>query len=101
MKKYYIARDKDGTLKLFLGVRPTRDLEWEERWISEDPYCILPSDLYPELTWENEPIEVDIVFSSFLQRFIQFRDWLFGPECDGRLHAIRDKFEEFRLDRDV
>lgn len=101
MNKYYIARDKDGTLKLFLGVNPTRDLELEGRWISEAPYCILPPNLYPELTWENEPIEVDIVFSSFLQRFIQFRDWLFSSECDGRLHAIRDKFEELKLDRDV
>lgn len=33
----------------------------------------------------------------FTKNFQEFRDWLFSEECDGRLHAIRDKFEELGL----
>ena len=32
----------------------------------------------------------------FIEKFNEFREWLYS---DGRLHAIRDKFEELGLDR--
>lgn len=33
----------------------------------------------------------------FIKNFQKFRDWLYSNEVDGRLHAIRDKFEELKL----
>lgn len=35
----------------------------------------------------------------FIEKFNEFREWLYSDEVDGRLHAIRDKFEELGLDR--
>lgn len=35
----------------------------------------------------------------FVENFVAFREWLFSDECDGRLSAIRDKFEELGLDK--
>lgn len=35
----------------------------------------------------------------FIENFQEFREWLYSNECDGRLHAIRDKFEELGLDK--
>lgn len=35
----------------------------------------------------------------FIENFKKFREWLFSDECDGRLHTIRDKFEELKLNK--
>jgi hypothetical protein len=57
----WIAQDKDGLLG-FYSDKPQRfdDKAW---WC--DPGCYtalaLPPDSYPEITWESEPIEVELI----------------------------------------
>jgi hypothetical protein len=57
----WIARDKDGLLG-FYSDKPQRfdDKAW---WC--DPGCYtalaLPPESYPEITWESEPIEVELI----------------------------------------
>ena len=66
----YVARDKDGCLYSY-EEKPWRQ-EVDKMWIDFPIYldykldgigCItqLDSDLYPELTWEDEPLEVNLV----------------------------------------
>ena len=40
-----------------------------------------------------------ITMEEFIEKFNEFREWLYSDGVDGRLHAIRDKFEELGLDR--
>lgn len=35
----------------------------------------------------------------FVEKFQEFREWLYSDECDGRITTIRDKFEELGLDK--
>lgn len=77
----WIARNKDGKLQLFEG-HPTKEVEkgeWNyytifsdfrperEHWFSSK---ILDRGLFPNLTWEDEPVEVDIMPSDFHTEFI-------------------------------
>ena len=63
----WIARDKDGQLTLFTN-KPHRctDVGWNnESWdvVSMDEFTdmmILNPTLFQNLTWENEPIEVEL-----------------------------------------
>jgi hypothetical protein len=63
----WIARDKDGQLTLFTN-KPHRctDVGWDnESWdvVSMDEFTdmmILNPTLFPNLTWKNEPIEVEL-----------------------------------------
>ena len=63
----WIARDKDGQLTLFTN-KPHRctDVGWDnESWdvVSMDEFTdtmILNPNLFPNLTWEDEPIEVEL-----------------------------------------
>ena len=67
-RKMWIARDKDGELTLFSN-KPHRctDAGWNnESWdvVSMDEFTdtmILDSNMFPDLTWEDEPIEVELV----------------------------------------
>lgn len=58
MNSIWIARDKGGALSLFTK-KPSRfEGIWKNK--SEDEisgYCKIPFELFPELTWESEPIE--------------------------------------------
>lgn len=59
----WVARDKSGCLHLFSN-KPVRHLIGDfEYWRREEPYSTisLPNSLYPELKWEDEPIEVELV----------------------------------------
>jgi len=66
----YVARDEMGTLFLYdkKPVRVKRSLpesqfDWGDYWASND--CIeLDEHLFPELTWEQEPIEVELIKKS-------------------------------------
>lgn len=60
----WVARDKDGELNLFITKPQRSDAigynyeNWDsynEHWISLD------SKLFPDLTWDDEPIEVELV----------------------------------------
>lgn len=67
----YIARDKDGTLNLFMS-KPRRGWKWTdyrrttktEHWVRDykgDCQVIkLDSSLYPEISWDDEPLEVTL-----------------------------------------
>ena len=60
----WVARDKDGELDLYLN-KPNRCnyIGWtRENWDSFDEKWIeLDSKLFPDLTLDDEPIEVEIV----------------------------------------
>lgn len=65
----WVARDKDGTLWLFeeMPQRITGDIYKDDGWwCNEDTsqnfgYCMLDSNLFPNLKWEDEPFEVQII----------------------------------------
>lgn len=66
-RKLWIARDKkDGTLNLFIGEEPMRDkllasdLE-ESIFVREEGEVVeLDCREFPEVTWENSPVEVEL-----------------------------------------
>lgn len=53
----WVARDMNGTLCFHSDI-PERLSDSE--WLSCD-YYILNSDLYPEITWESEPVKKTII----------------------------------------
>lgn len=58
--KLWIARDGDGALFLF-SVKPTKENDyWYEH--SGYGYCFaeIPNDVFPEVTFENSPQEVEL-----------------------------------------
>lgn len=57
----YLARDKDGDLYLF-NERPRRgnDCWWAEAGI-DGTYLKLDKALYPELSWDSQPLAVTLV----------------------------------------
>ena len=58
----YIARDKNG--KLILGRRkPTREYRTDSWWGYGQCMVLLDAGLFPDITWENEPVEVEIKLS--------------------------------------
>ena len=64
----WVARDKDGQLTLFSD-KPHRCMEVglkNESWdiVAMNAFTdmmVLNSDVFPDLTWEDEPIEVELV----------------------------------------
>lgn len=52
----WVARDENNSLYLY-GKRPVRD---HNEWI-EETVIILDDDLLPDLTWDSEPIEVELI----------------------------------------
>lgn len=74
----WIARNKDNSLFLFNTNKPNRCSEYDD-YIGKDTYWVcgnregiedynemydliqLPSSMFPNLKWEDEPIEVDII----------------------------------------
>lgn len=66
----WIARNKNGVLRLFneKPVRTTMEYRWHfmnDIWLSRDYNCgsliVFNTNLFPELTWDDEPIEVTLV----------------------------------------
>lgn len=57
----YVTRDPDGRLSLFLN-RPIRNTYefWQSPKIREIEHE-LPESAFPDLTWDDEPIEVEIL----------------------------------------
>lgn len=59
--KIYIARDKDGTLAIYDG-KPIHDEEFDTFTCDDDGNGYLVDyvnmDLYPEVTYENSPVEL-------------------------------------------
>lgn len=63
----WIARDKDGYLTLFITIKPIRveDKRWSgnehNSFTAFEDWAALPEEWFPNLKWEDEPIEVDII----------------------------------------
>jgi hypothetical protein len=66
-KKFYVARDENGSLFLFVGKKPEKHEAYYENtsyWMGPDKNMIaeLPKSLFPKLKWDDEePIEVSII----------------------------------------
>lgn len=62
--KLWIARDKDGDLNLFVS-KPEKDYLIEDSaektiFVSDGEFLALPSNSFPEITFENSPQQVEI-----------------------------------------
>lgn len=57
----YLARDINKDLYLFYG-KPSRGREcwWAEEGV-DGTYLKIDKALYPEVTWDSEPLEVELV----------------------------------------
>ena len=60
MNSIWIARDKNGVLFAF-SVKPVRN-DLSDAWVTDDDLlcCCMHDDWFPEVTWENSPIELVI-----------------------------------------
>ena len=54
--KLLIVRDWDGMLFVYFN-KPIRDTVWKE-WKSDEVSLSIDDSLFPDLTWEDEPLEV-------------------------------------------
>lgn len=54
--KFWIARNKSGTLVLWFN----KPVKQEYGWYNNDGYFLLDSDKFPEVTFENSPQQVEI-----------------------------------------
>ena len=61
--KLWVARNVDNTLVLFQS-KPilTDEVIWDE--ILNEDYMFIPEYLYPEVTFENSPMEVELKLAS-------------------------------------
>lgn len=60
--KMYIARDKSGALHIFRE-KPT--FRYERWWGRDTIYeCEIDASQYPEVTFENSPMEVELVMKN-------------------------------------
>ena len=57
----WVARDKDGSLWIYFDDKPKKS---HDKWWATNQsvrYCRINSSLFPDLRWEDEPIEVKLV----------------------------------------
>ena len=62
--KGYVARDEDGQLCIFYGDRPHRggcNRWWHPEHCAIGDWMNIPEEMFPELKWEDEPIEVELI----------------------------------------
>lgn len=63
----WVARDKDGCLWLYIykPIRSKTNYWWEvdeqNTPLDEDDCMLIDIELFPDLSWEDEPIEVELV----------------------------------------
>ena len=56
--KLWVARDWSGMLYAYFN-KPIRDTVWKE-WYSDKVSLSIDDSFFPELKWEDEPIEVEL-----------------------------------------
>lgn len=98
IQSIWLARDEDGTLTLF----PKKPIRVVSGWWDIDPeaetnFIYIDPTYFPNLKWEDEPIEVNIFTKEFVQSF--------GNACyeQGQNDACRNEYgksEEGNLDID-
>lgn len=57
----WVARDGDDKKRLCLFTEPP--VRIEDMWLPEEDriYLFLDNSLFPEITWESEPVEVELL----------------------------------------
>lgn len=60
--KFWIARDEDGYLSLFRDKPIIFNSKWRNGYAYGTHCFRLPSGLFPEVTFENSPQEVELKF---------------------------------------
>ena len=85
----WIARDKDGTLRLFDNI-PVK--HGEGYWTSQRGYndIELDSRLFSEVTWENSPKKVELVEENLVEKACK---WL-----NDNLYTTYDMFNNTGID---
>lgn len=53
--KLWVARDVDGEIAFFKEKPERSEYLWEAKW-----FCCIRREMFPDIKWENEPIEVEI-----------------------------------------
>lgn len=62
--KGYVARDGFGGTVSFFSSKPYRPSEGLGIWkIREGGVVHLPKEMFPDLKWEDEPMEVEVTFT--------------------------------------
>ena len=56
--KLWVARDWGGMLYAYFN-KPIRDTVWKE-WDSDEDSLSIDDSFFPELKWEDEPLEVEL-----------------------------------------
>lgn len=56
--KLWVARDWGGMLFAYFN-KPIRDTVWKE-WDSDKVSLCIDDSFFPDLTWDDEPIEVEL-----------------------------------------
>lgn len=56
--KFWVARDKDGNLFAY-NDKPTR-CDNQREWFAEKFLFSMENSYFPNLTWEDEPLEVEL-----------------------------------------
>lgn len=64
MKEMWLARDKDGSLYLFIGGKPNKySCTWQNSMAKE--IVMIDNSLFPEVQWsDEEPIKVKLVINN-------------------------------------
>ena len=64
----WIARDKDGSLKVFMDEPVRENDHWHYRMDKSPNWRPLNDDSFPEITWESEPLEIkdELYFGIYL-----------------------------------
>lgn len=73
-KKFYVARDKDGTLFLYSGGKPVKCKHFDGQWGWSESVrgcCTLPKTMFPNVKWEDkEPLEVKLISSRWFNKVV-------------------------------
>lgn len=56
----WISRDKDNALILWES-KPQRNNITNDEWGMASGIMLLPNNLFPDLTWDSDPLEVEII----------------------------------------
>lgn len=102
----WAARDKNGELHLFTVEKPYRyaDSYWEDEIDFESNKVRIDDSLFPELTWDDEPIEVSLypsMLCSVQEKLSESVDKYFDYVSHVQDIHPYDKAEEQRLYNEV
>ena len=63
--KGWVARDHNGSLRLFFLCKPQRmDKQYKYWYGGSNASKGLPADDFPDLKWEDEPVEVELTINT-------------------------------------